>query len=371
MNSPPTCPHFSSCSGCELSANLYNPPILKGAVAFFEKNNISFRLITDGFESTRLKAKLAVRKPSKIGLFKKGTHEVIDIPDCLVHRPSINQAAAFLRQKIIEESVPLYAEGSHSFSLRYVQLFVDRKTNRIQLTLVLNGSATTPEFDRFCKSLLSQDFWHSIWINFNPTSQNQIFGLAWNLFWGEPFLWQTLKNTEIAFHPASFSQAHLNLFERMLETIQNWIPEKTHLLELYAGVGAIGLPLAHKCERLVLVENNPFSKISFEASLKKLSPSLQKSISYHVLDASKADLSDSSAILVDPPRKGLHPDLLNALSRETNKRLIYVSCSFESFEQDCKALLHSGWKLKEAKGYLLFPGTNSIETVALLEKKSG
>jgi tRNA/tmRNA/rRNA uracil-C5-methylase (TrmA/RlmC/RlmD family) len=350
---------------------LFDPPILKQVLSFFQKNNIPFNLITDGFESTRLKAKLAVRKSAKIGLFKKGTHEVIDIPNCLVHHPSINQAVLFLRQKILEENIPLYAEASTTPSLRYIQLFVDRKTNLIQLTLVLNGSATTPEFDRFCNSLLSQDLWHSIWINFNISAQNQIFGPTWNLFWGETFLWQTLKNTEIAFHPASFSQIHLNLFEQMLETIESWIPEKTRLLELYAGVGAIGLSLAHKCERLVLVENNPFSKLSFEASLKKLSAALQKSISYYALDASKTDLSDSSTILVDPPRKGLDPHLLNALSQVTNKQLIYVSCSFERFERDCKALLHSGWKLKEAKGYLLFPGTNSIETVALLEKESG
>src|SRR5690606_19506453 len=99
------------------------------------------------------------------------------------------------------------------------------------------------------------DLWHSIWINHHPARSNRILGDAWHLFSGEPFLWQTINQTPIAFHPGAFSQAHLPLFEKMVQKIATWVRLSDRILELYAGVGAIGLTLP--TTQITLVENNP------------------------------------------------------------------------------------------------------------------
>jgi 23S rRNA (uracil1939-C5)-methyltransferase len=350
MNS---CPHFSKCSGCEL-VDFLNPPIWKEALAFFREQNIEPQFVHEGFSQTRLKAKLAVRPGPEIGLFKKNTHDVLSIPDCHVHHPAINRAVAILKEEMIRHKVIPYRENPPSGQLRYVQMFVERETGKIQLTLVVNHG----DLDPFCKALLKHDLWHSIWINGQSDRTNRIFGDSWKLYFGEPFLWQRLNEMQIPFHPGAFSQTHLPLFEKMLRKIESWVNPGERVIELYAGVGAIGLSVQQKAKELALVENNPFAHLSFKQ--------MKIDVPYHCIDAKEADLAGYDLIIVDPPRKGLDPQIIPKLDAS---RLIYVSCGFESFRRDCKELFSRGWKIKEANGYLLFPGTNHVETLALFEKK--
>ncbi len=355
------CPHFSACSGCTLGADLLNPPIWQKVLSFF-RGKLEPRLITDGFPATRYKAKLAVRPGPKIGLFRKHSHEVISIPDCMVHHPSINQGVELIKNEIEAHRLPPYQETPPSGLLRYVQLFACRETGKIQLVLVLNATRMTPEIDAFCKSLLKNDLWHSLWVNFHPAASNRVLGDAWLKIAGEEFLFQTLNDHCIAFHPGAFSQSHLPLFERMLRTLDSWTAPEKKILELYAGVGAIGLALSDKAPRFDLVENNPFARLSFSRS--KPPPHLH----YHCLDASQAlDLiGEDHLIVVDPPRKGLDARLLARLCSLKKSRLLYISCGFDSFQRDAEALLSAGWTFARAEGYLLFPGTNHVEILAQL-----
>ena len=354
MNNPSTCPHFSLCSGCEVS-DPFNPPIWKEALPFFQTQNISPKLITDGFSQTRLKAKLAVRAGPQIGLFKRNTHDVISIPQCLVHHKAINRAVSIIRDEIIRNHTSVYCEKTANGWLKYIQLFVERSTNRIQLVLIANSNDNS-----FYKNLLKHDLWHSIWLNIHSGPTNRILGESWQLLHGEPFLWQTIHQTSIPFHPAAFSQTHLPLFEKIVQKIESWIEPNMRVLELYAGVGVIGLCIRHKVKKLTLVENNPYAHLSFQQT--------KTEIPYLCIDAKEADLSDSDLIIVDPPRKGLDPLLLKKLSEMSSGQLIYVSCGFESFKRDTERLLASGWKFKEATGYLLFPGTNHVEILTFLTK---
>lgn len=348
MNNPSTCPHFPACSGCTIT-DIFNPPIWKEALSFFAQHNIEPQLITQGFSQTRLKAKLAVRPGPQIGLYKKNTHDVISIPHCLVHHESINRAVSILKEEIIRQNIAPYRENPPSGILRYLQFFVERNTGRVQLTLV-----ATQELDAFCKSLAKYDLFHSIWLNIHPLASNRILGDSWKLIHGEPFLWQTLNEIPIPFHPGAFSQTHLPLFEKMLHQIATWVQPNDRILELYAGVGAIGLTLCQKAKHITLIENNPYAHLSYNQTPKP-------NIDYQCIDAKEADFSNRDLIIVDPPRKGLDPEVLKKLSAE---RLIYVSCGFDSFKRDCEKLFESGWRMKEATGYLLFPGTNHVEILA-------
>lgn len=344
MNKPSACPHFSQCSGCEL-ADPYDPPIWQEALAFFHENGIEPEWITGGFSQTRLKAKLAIRQGPSLGLFKKGTHEVISIPNCLVHHPSINEAVVILREEILKRNIRPYDETRGGI-LRYAQFFVERNTGRVQLALV-----ATREIDNFCNALAKHDLWHSIWQNIHPAPTNAIFGPTWKLHSGEPYLWQPIGANLFPFHPAAFSQTHLPLFEKMIQKIAGWVEPDQRIIELYAGIGAIGLSVPHKS--LTLVENNPFAHLSFQ-QMKKDTP-------YHLIDAKEANLSNYDVTLVDPPRKGLDPEIIPKIS---SPHLIYVSCQFSSFQRDAKLLFERGWKLQNGAGFLLFPGANHVEIVA-------
>ncbi len=351
------CPHFGACSGCTLKKNLDSPGIWQEAVEFLGPSE----LVTGSLYGWRTKAKLAIRgkfQNPQIGLFRQGTHDVEPIPDCLAHHPSINQAIKILKRAIAEEKVFIYDEKRGL--LRYVQLFVDLVTKKVQLSLVVQ--AHDGSLDRLCANLLKNDLWHSIWLNVQPAETNRILGEEWIHIWGEKFLWQELLGKRFPFHPGAFSQAHWTLFEKLAKQVVEWVPSRAKLLEIYAGVGAMGILASPKCAEVDLVENNPHSYLSFQE--------IKTSAHYHLIDGKSAThlLQKADCIIVDPPRKGIDPLLLESI-KTFQGTLIYVSCDFQTFKRDAKILLESGWLLQEGKGYLLFPGTNHVEIAALFHCK--
>ncbi len=146
----------------------------------------------------------------------------------------------------------------------------------------------------------------------------------------------------------------------MLQKIDTWTPPDQRILELYAGVGAIGLTLHAKARQITLIENNPYAHLSYQQTPKP-------NIVYHCIDAKEADFSNHDLTIVDPPRKGLDPQVLNKIA---SPQLIYISCAFSTFKRDCETLISRGYKLQKAAGYLLFPGTNHVETLVVLNKNS-
>ncbi len=355
------CGPFGPCSGCTFLPDATNPPIW---LVIKEYLKISAPLQLGALTGWRTKAKLAIRGTAQnplIGLFRPGTHEVLPIPNCPAHHPVINPAVEILRQAIQQADIAPYNEQNKQGYLRYVQFFVDLATQKIQLTLV--WKSIPPNSQKFLQLLLKHHLWHSIWYNHQPAITNRIFGDTWQLVYGEPFLHQKLQNLSIPFHPAAFSQAHWTLFERLAQTVSDWVPLQSHLVEYYAGIGALGLLAAPHCLSVDLIESNPFAYLSYQTI------AAPTHVHYHSSDARDAAhyLSKATCVIVDPPRKGLDAPLLKAL-KEWDGRLIYVSCDFGSFKRDVDELKSTGWQIKKSEGFLLFPGMDHVEIVALLEK---
>jgi len=304
----------------------------------------------------RTRAKLAVRgtpEKVKIGLFKPGTHEVEDLVDCPDHHPAINRALHLLREAPI---VP-YNEQTLTGELRYVQLTVERSTQKVQLVLVSNGKGR-------CENLLkglNKGDWHSIWVNTQEGSTNTIFGPTWDLQMGPRYLEQTLLGKSFYFHPACFMQANLDLFEEILLDIQNWAIAGQHLTEYYAGIGIISSILAEKCQSATLVEINPYAEECFQKSGPPSHLQFFTGPTENYLD----QLRD--ILIVHPPRKGLDRKVLEALKETSLKQILYLSCNVETLKRDLEVLKSFGWKVKQAKGYHLFPNTDHIELLVDLE----
>jgi len=376
------CPHFDQCSGCLINEVVDNPAVIGEAQSFFSKRGIAgFKVNADKPERWRYRAKLAVQGTSRhplIGLYKEGSHDVIDIPLCRVHHQRINQAVEKVREMIIGENIIPYNELRHSGDLRYLQIVVERSTSRVQLSFVFNAVDDDPRLKHWLNALeklwraTEKGFWHSFWLNYNPKATNVIFGPKWIHVFGDSLLWECFQNVGVCFQPASFAQANLDLFEKMLASIANKIPKGTLLGEFYAGVGVIGLTLAHKCSRVLCLENNPFAEECFNQSKATLSLADSQKIAFQVEKASESAkrLDTFDTAIVDPPRKGLDSALLKALIHAQNlQQLIYISCGWMAFQRDCDALLAAGWHLIDAEGYLFFPGSNYIEILAQFNKK--
>lgn len=372
------CPHFTHCSGCVRNENIDELSIFNEARDYFVKKGISsFKLNVGSPHGWRTRAKLAVRgsatNPS-IGLFEEGSHQVVNIPLCRVHHPAINQAVSVIKQWMIQNKVVPYDENTGNGLLRYIQLAVERSTGLIQLTLVLNKMIEPEKDVHFFNSLwsLHPGLWHSVWFNYNTRRDNVIFGTEWSLGFGSSWLWEVLCGRSICFHPASFVQANLEMFNLLLERIKELLPENADVVEFYAGVGAIGFALVDKCFRVQCVELNKQAELCFLETRSHLDGDLAKRISFfsgksheskHLLG--NID-SESGVVIVDPPRKGLDRELLEALCKSTHvKKLIYISCGWQAFQRDCDSLIAAGWHLHHAKAFLFFPGNEQLEILAV------
>ncbi len=354
--STPTCLHFGACSGCVLSQTIHSPPIWEDVRKYF---SCPVGLEIGLLHGWRTKAKLAIRGTSQapeIGLYKAGTHVVQKIPHCKAHHPSINRAVLLLKEAIRAENISIYNEVSGL--LRYAQFFVDLAGGRVQLVLVVQKEDAS--LNRLVKRLCRMSEWHSIWLNVQNVQTNRILGDRWILVAGDRYLSQSLAGKPFLFHPAAFAQAHWTLYEKLALYVVEKIPEGSQLVELYAGIGVMGILAAPRCQSVQLVENNPFSYESFQAS------DYPENVTYHLRDAGQS-IPEADCVLVDPPRKGLDASLLQVLQKREG-RLIYVSCDFGSFVRDADKLQERGWQITGGRGYLLFPGTNHVEVVAIMDK---
>ncbi|KAH9298880.1 hypothetical protein KI387_030562, partial [Taxus chinensis] len=248
---------------------------------------------------------------------------------------------------------------------------------KVQVALVWNSrSETSRNAEKL--TFLSKFLWN----RGGPTSDNHIIHSVWS----------------------NFQTSSSNAFISMLYKLCKNVKRGSAVVELYAGVGIIGLCLAvnKKCRSVKCIEINKESKLPFEQSLSRLPKSLDSSISWHCADVSKGPiqwLEGSDVVVVDPPRKGLDASIIDALliaslrgqgairmpsrvekrpwviqaqqaSKMESKNtfdeiaswpdtLIYVSCGWASFKQDCRALLSSkAWHLESAHAFNFFPGTD-------------
>ncbi|KAF9603023.1 hypothetical protein IFM89_033650 [Coptis chinensis] len=394
LNCALQCQHFQSCSGCTHEFDLHRPIILDEATEFFK--NLGLTGFT--FDSCRLygwrcRAKLAVRGSSVnpwIGLYREGSHNVVDIPFCRAHHPNINAAMELLKQGIVECGVEPYDEDEGTGELRYVQMAVTTystslpaaeryRQGKVQASLVWNSrNGNSPSSEKL--NALANFLWrnggprssfhivHSVWVNFQTSSNNIIFGNRWRHLLGERDFWEHVGGIDISLAPSSFGQANTRAFDSLLRKLQTYVP-----------YGATVTDLSVKC-----VEINKESKLSFEKTVSRLPKSVDSSISWHQADTSIEPLSwlaGSDVVVVDPPRKGLDPSLIDALQtlpssklkaktfessflkdkdekrpwilreREASvhvesktawertgslpKTLIYISCGWDSFKEDC------------------------------------
>ena len=181
------------------------------------------------------------------------------------------------------------------------------------------------------------------------------------------------------FPPFVFRQANLDAFENIVRVIRKYLSPDKSVVELYGGVGTIGLNILDLVKDLSCSDENPHNKKCFQRSKSGLPPSFQQRIDYTTGSASemvvnKKELLGKDICIVDPPRKGLDDDVIEGLlSSGGPRRLIYISCGFKAFKRDFDALTsanrNGSFTLLHAEGHVLFPGADHLETVAIFDKK--
>ena len=141
------------------------------------------------------------------------------------------------------------------------------------------------------------------------------------------------------------------------------------LVDLYCGAGTIGLTMAHRVGQLVGVEIVPDAVENAKANAKRCGI---ENARFLCADAKQAAVQLAQeglrpdVVVVDPPRKGCAPQVLEAIAKMSPQKLVYISCNSATLARDCKQLAQLGYRLKTAAPVDLFPRTTHVECAALL-----
>lgn len=375
------CPHADRCPGCTWEQK--HPSAVDELRRFFLPWNLSVPYVEGPEIGWRSRAKLASRANAtggSIGLFRAGSHEIVDISHCHMHTPALNRALEVCRRHLCKEKrVSLYNEATHTGDLRYILFSEETHSSKVSVVFVLNlgeESDTTKRWIGLSTTLMKEypSLFHSFWLNFQQEATNTICGKASRHVIGEIYQWERIKEVWLPFHPLHFRQANMPLFSLLLEDLEKTLPAHTHIIDLFGGMGAIGLSLCHKARKVECVEIDASAQKSFEEARQRLPLSLQQIISFHCLSCNAEEIAailhNAETVLVDPPRKGLSHALIERLSKSPATTLAYISCCAETLLQNVTILLEKGWIPVFAKAYQFFPRTEHIESLVVLQRSS-
>jgi tRNA/tmRNA/rRNA uracil-C5-methylase (TrmA/RlmC/RlmD family) len=371
------CPHRPPCDGCPrfgasgiaraARETLQELARVRGLPTVTEHSGTLF-----GF---RHRARLAIRGrrgAPKMGLFEAGSHHVVHIPNCRVQHPLINEVAGIVRGALAATQVTCYSDRAHLGLARYLQVVIERRSGAAQVVLVVNTTSVEPLVQ--CLELIRVRLGsrlHSLWLNFNTQPNNVILGSQFHHYCGPATVVEEFGGAAVHYPPGAFGQSNLEIAGKIVGHIRERIPPGARVTEFYAGVGAIGLSVLDQVGAMTLNEVNPASLEGLQFGMAQLTADQRNRIQVVPGTAGAASdaARDAQLVIVDPPRKGLDPQLSQFLAMQPPQQLIYVSCNLESFLNDVQLLQATGaLVLAELTAFNLMPFTDHVETVAVFRR---
>lgn len=324
----------------------------------------------------RTSAKLVfARKHDKIllGLYRRGTHDVINCPACPVHHPLINRIADVVRDNVLRHGISVYNPRHNRGLLRYLLIRISPDNNRALVTFICHFR----DFQQLPKlaKILTKKVPEVIGVhqNINSSSGNVILGSETVKLLGHPDLIEKLGDIRLHIAPESFFQVNTRQAARMYQLICDWaqLTPMDTVLDLFCGIGGIALHLARFAGRVQGVEIVPEAvrNATANATLNNLN-----NCRFTVGDATRelqrlaaGSTPPPTLVTLNPPRKGCGEELLQQLLALRPAKIIYVSCDPDTLATDLKQLVDGGYQLKQLQPVDMFPQTAHIETLALLE----
>ncbi len=186
---------------------------------------------------------------------------------------------------------------------------------------------------------------------------------------GADHLWEAFGALRLKMGYRAFMQANWDVFQLLGETVREWVGDSKGLrvLELYAGTGALGLTLASQGAQVTCVEGNPTAIHDARESLRvnKITGCRVKisSVESYLMTVQSGTYD---VILLDPPRTGLNPKIIEQLGVVHAPKLLYISCDAPSLARDIKALCEKGYQIRRMQPFDMFPQTAHLETLVEL-----
>lgn len=380
------CPVFNRCGGCVYRHISYAAELKikqqKVADAFSRigKLDVKLRPIvgSDRTDFYRNKAQLPAgveNGSAKLGFYSFHSHNIIDCGACRLQPKKFSDIADELRSFIDKNSISVYDESTHSGLVRHLYIRASKDCKELSVCIVINGNSLP----------CAEKLWQAIEplgatglsININKENTNVVLGEKMQTLYGKAEITDSLLGTEFEISPLSFYQVNRDQTEKLYYLAAEYacLTPDTVLLDMYCGVGTIGLTMAKHVKKLIGVE---IVAPAVENAKKNAERNSIKNARFICADASQAaqQLRNEGVrpdvIILDPPRKGCDSELIKTVAGMSPERIVYVSCDPATLARDCAVFAELGYHIAEADGTHLitpvdmFPRTAHVETVVSL-----
>ncbi len=382
---PVDCPVFTSCGGCLFRHITYEAELaikkswVENHFARIGKFDVSCDAIlpSPAEAGYRNKAQIPCGKGADgspvFGFFAPHSHRIVPCDACRLepdfYAPLIRAVAAWMKEARVES----YDEETHRGLIRHVFLRDGRVSDEIMVCLVVNGRKLPQEAALVAAIRAANPRVTSILLNENRKPNNEILGTYCRTLWGKDAITDTLCGLEFDISPLSFYQVNHDGAERLYGVAREFagLTGNETLIDLYCGVGTIGLSMARDVKKLIGVEIIPEAVENAAANAARNGIENAEFFCADAGEAAKKLAADGirpDVILVDPPRKGCSPDVIDAIAEMAPAKVVMVSCNSATAARDCAALAERGYRLDALRAVDMFPRTGHVESVVLLSK---
>ncbi len=318
---------------------------------------------TDKIVGYRNKAQYPVRSQNgkiAVGFYRSSSHTVIE-GKCQIQPEIFDGIAQYIKSVMPSLSISAYDESTNTGSLRHIYLRANCDLTSIMVCLVVNGTLCNKQqlakklTEKFCQI-------SSVLINYNDKNTNVILSDRYELLFGKNGITDILLKKTFEISPQSFYQVNHDACEKLYSIAGEYIKGAKSVLDLYCGIGTVGICTADKDSHLTGVEivKEAIENAKINAKLNGM-----ENCEFYAADASQiAGITDKKfdAIIVDPPRKGCDSKTLDYIIDANPERLVYISCDSATLARDLKTLTKH-FKIERVTPVDMFPKTHHVECV--------
>lgn len=376
------CPVAGKCGGCQLQNMSYERQLafkeakvikLLGKFCHVDKiigmeNPYNYR--------NKVQAAFGRTKSGKIisGVYQSGTHRIVSVDECMTEDTIADKIIVDIRNMLPKFGIWVYDEDRHTGFLRHVLVKRGFTSGEVMVVLV-GASAYFPMKKKFAAALLEM---HpeitTVVLNVNPKDTNLVLGDREEVLYGNGYIEDTLCGRVFRISPKSFYQINPvqteKLYGKAMELAE--LDKSTSVIDAYCGIGTIGLVAAKTAGNVIGVELNPDAVRDAISNAKRNNATNAKFFCADAGDfmqelALAGEKTD--VVFMDPPRAGSTRKFIDSLAMMKPERVVYISCNPETLARDLVFLTRKGYEVKKICPVDMFPHTNHIECVCLMEKR--
>jgi 23S rRNA (uracil1939-C5)-methyltransferase len=309
----------------------------------------------------------------RAGYYRRGSHQIVNMNHCPVLDPRLDALIKPLKADLEATGWPV---DRHGLGLRHLALRIGQRTGELLITLIAS-SADLRGLEDLAQAWMER--WPSVvgvCLNRQPQPGNVLFGAETRVIAGRGWVLERFADLELRIAADTFFQVNTSQAERLVPLLSEALGSASGLLlDAYCGIGTFGLPMAARGWSVLGLEQHP-GAIAL-ANNNAIQNGLEQRTRFEVGAVAErlADLLGATppvmALLVDPPRKGLEPAVLDAVRREPPARMAYLSCDPATLARDLGQLCgpDGPYRIDWIQPIDFFPNTSHVECLAAMTRR--